>query len=339
MTIEIVPAHLAVQAMRDNGYKNAAYALAELMDNSIQAGATQVELLCAEREIIDQRRRMRIDEIAVLDNGSGMNADVLKKALQFGNGTHLTADQQTGMGRFGMGLPSASISQCKRVDVWSWQNGDRSALHTYLDLDKITSQEQRGIPEPAPQDIPDIWRKVGTSWGKTGTLVVWSKIDRAMWRTAQAIITNSEFIIGRMYRKFIVDGTVSIRLASFNIDQPRVITKEQWAKPNDPSYLMAHTSCPAPFDATPMFDKWDIEWQPEILFEGKKHTVTVRFSLAKKDARKDSSTGEPGRLAHSVRCCLRSLHYNMFCRLKVPCIMTHLRAVSYRVVWWRLNRV
>lgn len=46
---DIVPAHLAVQAMRDNGYKNAAYAIAELMDNAIQAGASQVELLCGQR--------------------------------------------------------------------------------------------------------------------------------------------------------------------------------------------------------------------------------------------------------------------------------------------------
>lgn len=42
---DIVPAHLVVKAMRDSGYKNAAYAIAELMDNSIQAGATKVELL------------------------------------------------------------------------------------------------------------------------------------------------------------------------------------------------------------------------------------------------------------------------------------------------------
>ena len=40
--VEIIPAHLAVKAMRDNGYKNAAYAIAELMDNSIQAGARKV---------------------------------------------------------------------------------------------------------------------------------------------------------------------------------------------------------------------------------------------------------------------------------------------------------
>ena len=40
---DIVPAHLAVQAMRDNGYKNAAYAIAELMDNAIQAGASNIQ--------------------------------------------------------------------------------------------------------------------------------------------------------------------------------------------------------------------------------------------------------------------------------------------------------
>lgn len=40
-----VPAHLAIEAMRDNGYKNTAYAVAELIDNSIQAGATYVQLL------------------------------------------------------------------------------------------------------------------------------------------------------------------------------------------------------------------------------------------------------------------------------------------------------
>jgi hypothetical protein len=65
-------------------------------------------------------------------------------ALQFGNGTRLDPQAQTGMGRFGMGMPSASISQCTRVEVWSWQDGVDSALYTYLDVDKIRSGEQRG---------------------------------------------------------------------------------------------------------------------------------------------------------------------------------------------------
>ena len=45
---DIVPPHLAVKAMQDNGYKSPAYAVAELIDNSIQAKATSVELLCLE---------------------------------------------------------------------------------------------------------------------------------------------------------------------------------------------------------------------------------------------------------------------------------------------------
>ncbi|MDE2635909.1 MAG: ATP-binding protein, partial [Chloroflexota bacterium] len=85
---DIVPTHLIVNALRDSGYKNAAYAIAELMDNSIQAGATSVELLCGERgEQLRKSYRTRISEIAVLDDGIGMDAKVLQMALQFGNGT------------------------------------------------------------------------------------------------------------------------------------------------------------------------------------------------------------------------------------------------------------
>ena len=90
LRFDIVPTALAVNAMRDNGYKNAAYAIAELFDNSIQAGAGSVELLCVEaEEQLRQRRVRRIRQIAVLDNGIGMDSDVLRQALQFGNGTRL----------------------------------------------------------------------------------------------------------------------------------------------------------------------------------------------------------------------------------------------------------
>ena len=133
MRFDFVPTDLAVSAMRDNGYKNAAYAVAELIDNSIQAGASTVELLCVEtEEQLVQRRRRRIKQIAVLDNGSGMDSDRLRTALQFGNGAYLNA--RTVLGRFGMGLPSASISQCRRVHVWPWQHGPERAALTSFDL-------------------------------------------------------------------------------------------------------------------------------------------------------------------------------------------------------------
>ena len=83
LRFDFVPTALAIQAMRDNGYKNAAYAIAELFDNSLQAEASSVELLCMEsEEQLLQRRSRRIREIAVLDNGTGMDAAVLREAFQ-----------------------------------------------------------------------------------------------------------------------------------------------------------------------------------------------------------------------------------------------------------------
>jgi hypothetical protein len=237
-THDIVPTHLAIKAMRDNGYKNAAYAIAELMDNSIQAGATQVELLCAEKtSVVTQRSRTRIHQLAVLDNGCGMDADVLRIALQFGNGTRLAPEKQNGIGRFGMGLPNSSISQAQRVDVWTWQHGSDNSIHTYLDIAEIESGNLRYIPEPKYKPIPDVWRRAGQAFGESGTLVVWSNLDRCQWRTAKAIIDNSELLIGRMYRFFLERGEVLIRYHWFDIDQPvllKSMAAERFALPNDP---------------------------------------------------------------------------------------------------------
>ncbi len=297
---DIVPAHLAVQAMRDNGYKNAAYAIAELMDNAIQAEATKVELLCGEKkELAAKRVSSRIFQIAVLDNGSGMDASVLRMALQFGNGTNLTEDKQTGIGKFGMGLPSSSISQCERVDVWSWQNGSDTALHSYLDLDEIRAKKLTEVPEPQHNKVPELWRQVSKGLGKSGTLVVWSKIDRCIWKTAKTIIDNSEFLIGRMYRKFLENGQVSIRMLAFDIDNHGNKISEKMALPNDPSYLMAKTSCPEPFANTTMFQVWENDYEPTINFRGKEHKVKVRFSFAKEEARIPNKPGiQPGSLPH-----------------------------------------
>jgi len=298
---DIVPVHLVVQAMRDNGYKNAAYALAELIDNSIQAEATEVEVLCAEKEIQLQRLSSRIHQIAVLDNGIGMDSTVLRMALQFGNGTHLAEEKHTGMGRFGMGLPCSSISQCQRVEVWTWQSGVENAIYTYLDLNEIKNKQLAEVPEPQKRNIPNIWEKVTTGFGRTGTLVVWSDIDRCMWKTGKTIIENSEFVIGRMYRKFLDSQKVVIRMATFDINEPTNRDKmvEKFAQPNDPGYLIAETSCPAPFDKIPMFRPWgddSYEATFTIEFRDHKHEVKIRFSYAKEEAR--PSDGSPGNLPH-----------------------------------------
>ncbi len=297
----IIPQELALESMRDNGYKNAAYAIAELIDNAIQAGATKVNLLCSEEDVAVQlRRRRRVRQIAVLDNGSGMNADVLRMALQVGNGMHL--HDRTGIGRFGMGLPSASISQCRRLDVWSWQGGRQNAVHSYLDVGQITSGKMREVPKPETKAIPPMWFQTGKGWGDSGTLVVWSEFDRLMWRSARAIIDNSEFLIGRMYRRFLSAGNVVIRMAAFLEDEPGVMVIDKQAVANDPLYLLVPSSTPKPYDKTPMFEKWGDQWEVPFKIEGtdnQQHTVIVRMTTAKKEARQPSATGQnAGDLPH-----------------------------------------
>lgn len=302
MSFSIVPTHLAVKAMRDNGYKNAAYALAELMDNSIQAGAENVELLCAEKSIqLAQRQRRRVHQVAVLDDAEGMSAETLRIALQFGNGTRLDPANQNGIGRFGMGLPASSISQCQKVEVWTWQDGVENAIYSYLDLDEISAGVMTDVPEPVPSTVPELWSKVGNTWGKSGTLVVWSNLDRMMWRTANALFGNSEFIIGRMYRRFLADNRVSIRLAAFDEANPESITTDRLVKSNDPNYLMIGTSTPAPWDEDAMFEPWGDEARYQVKFEGAEHEVTIRFAMAKEEARKGHSPGARPYGRHAAR--------------------------------------
>jgi hypothetical protein len=300
---DIVPTALAVKAMRDNGYKNAAYAVAELMDNSIQAGASLVELLCADEETTtDQRTRRRISQVAVLDNGSGMDAPTLQRALQFGNGYWAETENKEGMGRFGMGLPSASVSQCCKVEVWSWQGNPADAIYSYIDLEEVEEDKMREVPTPEPVPLPELWQEASTAGlADTGTLVVWSTIDRCLWRTSKALIDNSEELIGRMYRYWIDSGDVRIRLASFLTKDPTTFQSDTNARPNDPLYLMEHTSCPEPFANEPMFRPFPsedaYEMTKKVRFRGEDHEVKIRLSIATEEAR--ASNPNDGREAGS----------------------------------------
>ena len=299
LRFDFVPTALAVNAMRDNGYKNAAYAIAELFDNSLQAGAKSVELLCVEaEEQLRQRRVKRIRQVAVLDNGVGMDADVLRQSLQFGNGTRL--NDRSGIGRFGMGLPTASISQCRRLEVWTWQSDPDTPLYTYLDLGEVERGEIQEVPQPKHKPIPPFWRQAGNTFDTTGTLVVWSELDRCTWRTARSIISNSEFVVGRMYRKFIDSGDAVIRMASFMEGYPQP-EQDEYSLTNDPIYLMRHTSTPNPFKDKAMFGKYGEEWEvrPTIEFNGERHEVAIRFTVASEEARKPSASGQvAGNLPH-----------------------------------------
>lgn len=292
---DIVPTSLAVAAMRDNGYKNAAYALAELIDNAVQAGADVTEILIKEEDLlVNARTRRRAKEIAVSDNGCGMDAVMLRKALQFGNGSRL--DDRNGIGRFGMGLPNSSISQARRVDVWTWQDGHKNAIHSYLDLTEIQEEGNRLVPMPKKKSLPKeyVARSATIATSVSGTLVVWQHLDKCEWKTANAIFRNSEFTIGRVYRRFVAIGKLRIRMLSF-IDGASSHANEfdEDVKPNDPMYLTVGTSCPTPWDFVPMFEE---HGAPHVFTytdpQRRKHKVVVRFAIAKKMARDGHNPGD-----------------------------------------------
>src|SRR5262249_54816126 len=254
MPHEIIPQQLAIRSMRSSGYRDTAHAIAELIDNSIQAGEgvnpkTEVEVLCVDRyKTVTQRKRRQLDEIAVYDNACGMDPKTLRDALQFGNGTRLTREKQKGIGKFGMGLLNASISQCSKLEVWSWQDG--ACYYSYLDVGQIEKNALKEVPEPKASKIPDRWREIiRDSVGEHGTLVVWSQLDRVTWKGSKALLENSEFLVGRIYRYFIAEGKARIRLAAFEEDEGGLTNRfDKDVRPNDPLYLMRGTSAPSPYD-------------------------------------------------------------------------------------------
>jgi hypothetical protein len=238
--------------------------------------------------------RQRIDTIAVLDNGTGMDCDLLRRALKYGDGS---GDDRKRIGRFGMGLPNSSMSQCEKVEIWSWTNGPGNAQYTYLDLDEIMKGCDE-VPEPVHSRLPDQWHNMSIGLGATGTLVVWTKLDRVQWYGAAATLRNTEQLIGRVYRHHLVSGKAKIRMVP--VRNGEVIEGERYAVPNDPLYLEPSSCTPAPFSDKPMFEPFNMGGQDtpgethfSIVVKGTKHYVRVRAAIARPEARRSDVAGHP----------------------------------------------
>ena len=166
-------------------YRHTANAVAELLDNSIDARANRVDVLIREEmRMVKTRNRWQVAQLAVFDNGEGMPAHTLEQALRFGGRGDSNSIHK--IGKYGMGLPTASVSQCKRVDVWSWQSGIGNAVHSYIDVDAVDSGELEEVPVADDLPVPDFWLGMVSADAldnNSGTLVVWSNLDRITARS------------------------------------------------------------------------------------------------------------------------------------------------------------
>jgi len=179
-------------ATRDSGYKNLASSVAELIDNSLEANANKV--------VVNFNKNDSDYCVTISDDGTGMNAKTLRIALQFGGSTRFNS--RVASGRYGMGLPNSSLSQAKRVDVFSWQNL-KKIYHTYLDIDEIIESKNYSIPNLIRLEKNKIIYKCES---KSGTIVTWSKCDRLKYKREQSILNELHNNIGRIFRKKIYSG-------------------------------------------------------------------------------------------------------------------------------------
>ena len=297
---KLFPSSFTIRALRDSRYHNTAYALSELIDNSVEASAGLIEILCQEAaELVNIRSKARLSEIAVLDNGSGMDAKTLVEALKFGGGTR--HNSKRGIGKYGMGLPTSSMSQCKKVDIWTWQQGPNSVWHSSIDADEVeVAGDNYEVPIPNQNTpIPDIWKQVGNKKifkNKTGTLVVWSKLDKIQWKTGKALIDNTAREVGRIHRHYINVGMTKISAVSFQKNRPDELNEDMTIVANDPLYLMSPNSIKEePWNTEAMFKEWGKpkEYTPKV--DGKEQTILVKYSIVKPEALKtDIVTQNPG---------------------------------------------
>ena len=192
----IVALNRFIEATRDSGYKNSSSAVAELIDNSLEANATIVNVSIADLNV-DGKRELKV---SVSDNGCGMSPSVLRLALQFGGTTRFNS--RDGVGRYGMGLPNSSLSQARRVDVYSWTRTG-SVWWSYLDVEEIASGYIQSVPKPRRKRLKptdDIYKF------DSGTVVVWSKCDRLNHKKVKTIVAKLHKEIGKTFRKQIQRG-------------------------------------------------------------------------------------------------------------------------------------
>lgn len=219
-SVEIVDLKRFLQATRDSGYRNFESSIAELIDNSLQAGANNIDLL-VERAPGDTQDM----QLSLWDNGGGMSYRELMIALQFGGSNRF--NDRTGLGRFGMGLPNSSLSQARRVEVYSWRS-PKVVWRSHLDIDELFETDNIAVPGPVRTKLPGHPDGLLSS---SGTLVIWSKLDRIKASYLSPLSKRLENFIGQRFRHFLWSGR-------------RITCNGKTIKPFDPLFLSPVTRSP-----------------------------------------------------------------------------------------------
>lgn len=175
-------------ALRAMGYKFP-NALADVVDNSIDAGAKNIDLyVMADSALADK------SHVLIMDDGKGMTGPELIKAMTLGSSKSGTTD----LGKFGMGMKTASLSQCDLLMVASVKNGVFSGYS--WDMDLLQSSGRWLLNELTLEHFPEVAR-AHLKKVKTGTVVMWTRL-RAYRNKAAVTASRSieaESLESRLY--------------------------------------------------------------------------------------------------------------------------------------------
>lgn len=263
--------------------------IGEIIDNSIEAKASRININITTEKIDGNKGKKKtievINEIVIIDNGIGMNDDILGKSLVLGESCRNKINGNRGIGRFGVGLTLGGISLARRVEVYSRNDIKSEFKYTYIDLDEIGAGDLKYIPKPIVKN-PDE-KYVNELNETTGTIIKLMHCDRLRYDTAKDATINATdkiagltTFIGRTYRKFISAGL-------------EIFMNGEKIFLHDPLYLDG----PTRFDTKESMDlKAEFRGEETIELEipnsnGKKAEVKIRMSLLPKEWRKEQGDG------------------------------------------------
>lgn len=248
--IELPPgASSLTEAMRDIGY-SLETAVADIIDNSITAHATEVNIHF-DFESSNSR-------LCVIDNGIGMSRDTLINAMRHGSKHPRTERPADDLGRFGLGLKTASFSQCRRLTVVSSQNKKLEAAT--WDLDTVSNEDKWALDVLEPRDIAAL--PYIDELGETGTMVLWEKLDRLHGRetlTKEILYEKIELVdrhLALVFHRFL-SGEIKGKKLNIKLNGHKVDAFDPFCISNKATQLLPEEICHV--------EGHDVKIQPYIL--------------------------------------------------------------------------
>ncbi len=224
-TYPLFNARQALESQRRSGYRSTASAAREIVDNALEAGAKRIDIIFERpKQLKSRERKESIFAVAFIDNGSGMLPQMARYALSWGAGTHF--DDPDFIGKFGFGLPNASINQTRLVEVYTKTAEAKAITKATLDIQHVQQFDVQTIDEPVEADLPEFVQRYLKDKGRPfdhGTVVVWVKPDRLSFRSPANMREHLVDDFGVTYRYLLRD-------IELYVEQTRI-------EPTDPLFL------------------------------------------------------------------------------------------------------